>query len=116
MYERMRVYLCVYVYIYTHIRLSVCLCMESHRYTNTTAGMPEHTRGEGHGDEVEAGAAAEFEYITEIAMANNVVDDFLIIVIAGRHDHVVIRRHIGVIAHTLLCPLSRSGLGAGLGY
>jgi hypothetical protein len=49
-------------------------------------------------------------------MVDNVVNDFLVVVIARRHDQIIVRRHIGVIAHALLDLISRSGLGAGLGY
>jgi hypothetical protein len=49
-------------------------------------------------------------------MVNNVVNDFLVVVIAGRHDQIIVRRHIGVIAHALFDLISRSGPGAGLGY
>jgi hypothetical protein len=64
----------------------------------------------------QSGAAAEFQDIVELAMVDNVVNDFLVVVIAGRHNQIVVRRHIRVIAHALLDLISRSGLVAGLGY
>ena len=49
--------------------------------------------------EYQAGAATDFKYLVKVAVGKQFINYFLIVVIAGCHDKVIITRHIRVIAH-----------------